>query len=195
MIGLNGYTRRYACSLAVLPLTLLAAATASAVTVRVQETSGGPRSTWMANRSLRGSFGLRMNSGYISADAQWASRSFEFVPDKVDGTGTLHFRFAQVPGDVWLADVRIQDVKTGNDILPPGSFATEESFRKNWSSWPDGSANTVGTIKMETGSIHVSLKNPPGGNWPDFHLHSMASLRFAAGHTYRCRSAPRPRPR
>ena len=127
-----------------------------------------------------------MNSGYISADAQWASRSFEFVPDNVDGAGTLHFRFSQVPGDVWLADVRIQDAKTGNDILPLGSFATRESFRKNWSSWPVGSANTVGTIAVADGSIHVILKNPPGGNWPDFHLHSTASLRFAAGRTYRC---------
>ncbi|MCY3024526.1 MAG: beta-galactosidase, partial [Planctomycetota bacterium] len=91
-------------------------------------------------------------------------------------------------------DVRVQDVKTGEDILPAGSFATTESFRKTWNQWPTGNANTVGTVEVADGSVHVTLKKPPDGNWPDFHLHSNTSLRFSAGRTYRCtfraKSAP-----
>ncbi|MGD0088881.1 MAG: hypothetical protein ABSE73_03080 [Planctomycetota bacterium] len=127
-----------------------------------------------------------MSSGHIPAQAEWAAQAFEFLPGAVDGTGTLHFRFAQTPGEVWLADVRIQDAKTGEDVLPPDSFANAVNFQKNWNHWPAGAANTVGTIELADKSVHITLKKPPGGNWPDFHLHSNIALRFSAGRAYRC---------
>ena len=104
----------------------------------------------------------------------------------MNGTGTLHFRFTHEPGEIWLADLRIRDAKTSEDVLPPGSFATPEGFAKRWNLWPVGSANTVGAVTVCDGALHVTLKRPPHGNWPDFHPHSHASLRFAAGRSYRC---------
>jgi hypothetical protein len=127
-----------------------------------------------------------MNSGMLAAKPTWASYTFEFLPGEVDGTGTLHFRFAHEPGDVWLADVRIQDAQTSADVLPLGSFATQDGFTKRWNLWPVGRANTVGAVEVSDGAVHVSLKRPAQGAWPDFHLHSRTSLRFAAGRTYRC---------
>jgi hypothetical protein len=135
-----------------------------------------------------------MNSGMIALKSEWTSHTFEFLPGDVDGTGTLHFRFMHEPGEIWLADLRIRDAKTSEDVLPPGSFATPEGFAKRWSFWPVGLANTVGAVTVSDGALHVTLKRPPRGDWPDFHLHSQASLRFAAGHSYRCsfraRAAP-----
>ena len=159
---------------------------AEALTVRVRETRGGPQ-IHVADKPIppRFFFGS-MNSGTITAQAEWTSHAFEFVPGDVDGSGTLHFRFAHEPGTVWLADLRIQDVKTGEDVLAPGSFATAAGFARQWNQWPVGAANTVGTVTTADGAVRVVLASPPGGTWPDFHLHSRATLRFSAGRTYRC---------
>lgn len=156
------------------------------VTVRVQETSGGPQIHVDGKPIPPRFFFGSMNSGTITAKSDWTSHAFEFVPGDVEGTGTLHFRFAREPGEVWLADLRIQDAKTGEDVLPPGSFATAEGFARQWNQWPPDSANTVGVVTTSEGAVHVVLNRPPNGNWPDFHLHSHATLRFAAGRTYRC---------
>jgi len=165
-----------------------------AVTVRVQGTRGGPQIHVDGKPVPPRFFWGGMNSGHMSSQSEWASHSFEFLPGAVSGTGTLHFRFSQVAGDVWLADVRVQDAVTGEDILPPGSFATAGDFKKTWNIWPPGEANTVGKMEAADGVVHVNLKNPPAGKWPDFHLHSNIALSFAAGRTYRCtfraKSAP-----
>ncbi len=156
------------------------------VTVRVQETRGGPQIHVNGKPVPPRFFFGSMNSGTITAKSDWTSHVFEFIPGEVNGTGTLHFRFAHEPGEVWLADLRIQDAKTGEDVLPPGSFATAERFAKQWNQWPVGAANTVGTVTMAEGAGRIVLQRPPDGKWPDFHLHSHATLRFAAGRTYRC---------
>ena len=176
------------CHVALLLLALPAAMPARAGTVRVQQTRGGPQIHVDGKAVPPRFFWGAMNSGHISSQTEWTSHSFEFLPGDVDGTGTLHFRFSQMPGDVWLADVRVQDAKTGEDILPPDSFstATAENFGKNWNLWPLGAANTVGTIAVADRSVHITLRKPPGGNWPDFHLHSNQSLRFSAGRAYCC---------
>jgi hypothetical protein len=167
-------------------LALVAIAASDPVTVRVQDTRGGPQihvdGKPIPSRFFFGS----MNSGLIAAKSEWTSHMFEFLPGDVNGTGTLHFRFAHEPGEIWLADLRIRDAKTSEDVLPPGSFATPEGFAKRWNFWPAGPANTVGAVAVSDGALHVTLKRPPQGNWPDFHLHSQASLHFAAGHSYRC---------
>jgi hypothetical protein len=167
-------------------LSCLAVAAPEPVTVRVQQTRGGPQ-IHVAGKPIppRFFFGS-MNSGTIAAKTEWTAHSFEFLPGEVDGTGTLHFRFTHEPGEIWLADLRIRDAKTAEDVLPAGSFATPEGFAERWNLWPVGPANTVGAVAVSDGALHVTLKRPPDGNWPDFHLHSRATLRFAAGHSYRC---------
>ena len=176
-------------------LSCLAVAAADPVTVRVQDTRGGPQ-IHVGGKPIppRFFFGS-MNSGVLAAKLAWTTHSFEFVPGDVQGTGTLHFRFAHEPGEIWLADLRIQDAKTSEDILPPGSFATPQGFAKSWEVWPVGRANSVGAVAVSDGALHVTLKRPPHGAWPDFHLHSQATLRFAAGRSYRCTFRARPRRR
>ncbi|OGV67614.1 MAG: hypothetical protein A2283_07600 [Lentisphaerae bacterium RIFOXYA12_FULL_48_11] len=158
----------------------------SALTVRVKDTRGGPQIQVDGKPIPPRFFWGSMNSGRISSKSEWTNHSFEFLPGDVKGTGTLHFRFSHVPGEVWLSDVRIQDVITGEDILPVGSFASAENFRKTWNQWPVGTANTSATVDTVDGAVRVTLKKPTDGNWPDFHLHSDTALRFTAGRSYRC---------
>jgi hypothetical protein len=115
---------------------------AAAITVRVQNTPGGPQihlnGTPIPPRFFFGS----MNSGSVRAKPEWQEFSFDFRPGvAVVRTGTLHFRFSQTAGEVWLADVRLRDAQTGEDVLPVGSFATPEALAQNWSTWPVRSHN------------------------------------------------------
>lgn len=52
----------------------------------------------------------------------------------------------------------------------------------------------MGKWGVTNGVLHVSLTEPPGGTWPDFHFHSQATLSFRSDRTYRCtfraRSSP-----
>jgi hypothetical protein len=128
------------------------------------------------------------NSGRIALGEAWGARAFEFTPDTdVAGNGTLHVRFSDSGGEVWLKDLRLFDAATGADALPPGSFAAPAAFEKVWSVWPPGTANTVGQTAFDGAALRVTLNAPKGGGkWPDFHLHSRGGLVFAKGRTYRC---------
>lgn len=165
----------------------LTSAAAAGITVRVKQTPGGPQIHLNGQPIPPRFFFGSMNAGSVHASPEWQQYSFDFSPGvNVDKTGTLHFRFAQVPAEVWLADVRIQDAQTGGDMLPVGSFATADGLAASWSTWPIGEANTVGKWEVADGALHVTLSNPPGGGaWPDFHFHSHQTLSFAANRTYR----------
>ncbi len=123
--------------------------------------------------------------GSVSAGPEWMERSFTFTPS-IDARATLHFRFGQKAGTVDLADVRIVALDTGEDILPPGSFATPEGFNPVWNIWPPDERNTVGQVEIADSSVHIRLTDPPfGTEWPDFHFWS--DVKFLRPHTtYRC---------
>lgn len=169
----------------ILALPLLAEA--AAVTVRVQPTPGGPQIH--VNGKLippRFFFGVPGINGDTAVDEKWTQHAFNFTPGAdVKAAGALHFRFGQTPGEVWLADVRIVDAETGNDVLPPGSFAGAQTFNEVWNLWPPGEPNTVGHVAVTNGVLQVKLINPPGDVWPDFHLHSRLNLSFSANRKYR----------
>jgi len=174
-------------TIAALVMCLLCPPTFATVTVRVKDTPGGPQIHVNGEPVPPRFFWGSMNVGSLSVSTEWQEYSFDFVPGRVDGGGTLHFRFAQQPGHVWLGDVRIVDAATGVDVLPAGSFSTPDAFAATWSTWPVGDANTVGALEVIDGALQVTLHDPrDGGNWPDFHLHSHAPLSFDEGKTYRC---------
>lgn len=170
-------------------IVLLASLTVCAgeVVVRVQVTPGGPQIHVDGEPVVPRWFFGSVRGGTVPATSQWSQQSFEFTPAaEVAGRGTLHFRFGHLAGEVWLADVRVFDSQTSADVLPPGSFATPEAFARTWRIWPPGDANTVGKVEVANGALHVTITDPPGGNWPDFHLYSDLSLSFAAGRSYTC---------
>ena len=120
--------------------------------------------------------------------------TFTFIaPADEPARATMHFRFGNTPGDVFLDDIRCVDTETGREVFPAATFeGGMQSFHKSWNTWPPGAANTVGTVTVETGKgrngsagLHVAIKNPPDGQWPDFHIHHNANLDLRKGHQYR----------
>lgn len=169
-----------------LVLVLLLSLPALALTARVQQTPGGPQIFIDGKPIPPRFFWGSMNSGALALKPQWQDYEFEFLPGDVEH-GTLHFRFEQKPAQLWLSDLRIVDVQSGQDVLPAGSLATPEGYKQSWNTWPLAEANTVGQWEVADGALHITLSNPPGnGKWPDFHFHSNANLRFAKDRTYRC---------
>lgn len=165
----------------------LAVAAQSEITVRVLPTRGGPQIHVDGKPIAPRFFWGAMSGGNIRLGEEWAEESFEFRPGiDVHQQGTLHFRFGQLAGKIDLADVRVRDAQSGQDILPVDSFAKREVFASTWNTWPPPPANTVGKWEVSDGALHVVLVAPPDGRWPDFHFHSSQVLSFHADRTYRC---------
>jgi len=165
----------------------LAVAAGDVLTVRVLPTRGGPQIHVDGKPIAPRFFWGAMNAGNIQLGEEWADQSFEFcLGIDVRQQGTLHFRFGQLAGKVDVAEVRVRDAQTGEDILAIDSFAQPELFARTWNIWPPPPANTVGKWEISNGALHVTLTNPPGGRWPDFHFHSSLVLSFRADRTYRC---------
>ena len=105
----------------------------------------------------------------------------------------MHFRFGTVAGDVYLDDIRVVDLGTGQETLPATDFRRGmEAFHRSWTSWPPGAQNTVGSVSVEPGkgrdgsaALHIALSAPPTGNWPDFHIFHQANLALRKDHRYR----------
>jgi beta-galactosidase len=119
---------------------------------------------------------------------------FEFVAqNEARDTGTLHFRFGQFPGDVFIDNIHIEDIATGKEVTPVSDFESGPgSFSKDWTYWPPGAANTVGTVTVEgalgeqgSAGLHVQLRPPPDGKWPDWHVYHLPNLAIARDKSYR----------
>ncbi len=157
------------------------------ITVRVLPTPGGPQIHLDGKPIPPRFYWGSMNSGHLQVGPEWTEESFEFCPGiDIQRQGTLHFRFGQLAGKIDLADVRVCDAQTGEDILPVDSFSKPEVFAKTWNTWPPAPANTVGKWEVSDGALHVTLVEPTDGKWPDFHFHSSQVLSFRADRTYRC---------
>jgi hypothetical protein len=119
---------------------------------------------------------------------------FEFIAqnDSLD-RGTLHFRFGQIPGKVALDNIRIFDLTTNQEITTTSDFEQgQASFARDWTSWPPAPANTVATFGVQpaigaagTAGLQITLQQPAGGIWPDWHLYHLPNLAITQGHRYR----------
>ena len=119
--------------------------------------------------------------------------SFDFTALQTEpGGATMHFRFGQMPGEIDLDDIQITDVDTQWDVMPTRTFeGGAAEFARDWAVWPEGAANTVGAVRVASGvgeggsaGLHISIKAPANGAWPDFHLHSGYTLALTQGHHY-----------
>jgi len=120
--------------------------------------------------------------------------TFEFTPTADEpARATMHLRFGRAAGDVFLDDIRVTDLDAGADTIPLCDFeAGMEAFRRAWTFWPTGAANTVGRVDVAAGGgrdgsagLRVRLRAPPDGTWPDFHIYHHANLALRADHRYR----------
>ncbi len=92
---------------------------------------------------------------------------FEFsCRDDEPARSTMHFRFGNAPGDVWLTDIRVRDLDARQDILPTEAFASGmDGFHRCWNIWPPDRRNTVGSVAVAPGNgpagsatLHVAIR-------------------------------------
>src|ERR1019366_686008 len=171
-----------------------ASGTSKGLTVRVESRSGAPRLVVNGRPVRARMFFGGPGSAPIRIEPAGRSVVFEFVAQEdALAMGTLHFPFGQIPGDVFLDNIRIVDIASGKEVMPACDFESgPDAFSRDWASWPPGPANTVSTVSVEpsvgangTAGLHVKLSQPPAGQWPDWHIYHLANLAIARGKHYR----------
>ena len=166
---------------------------AKALTVRVDPANGAPRLVVDGKPVRARMFFGAPGSAPVPVSQEWKEVRFEFTAGFDANDGTMHFRFGPEPGEIFLDDIQVADLDAGRDVIKRCDFEGGlQSFSREWTSWPVGSANTVGNIAVEPGvgregtaGLHVILKLPPDGVWPDFHIYHHTDLTFTSGHHYR----------
>jgi len=176
-------------------LVILAASSAVAVeSVRVDASSGAPRILVDGKPVRARMFWGGMGPGVIHLNDAQQVITFEFLAvSEEPSRATMHFRFGEKAGDIYLDDIRCVDLDAGQDAFPASDFEQGiEGFRKSWNVWPQGAQNTVGTVSVEPGrgsrgsaALHIALKSPASGRWPDFHIHHQPNITLHKGHRYR----------
>lgn len=174
-------------------LVLLAATSSHGLTARVDPAGGAPRIVVNGEPVRARMFWGSPGPGNLKISAEPQRMEYEFTAEESADTGTMHFRFGRTPGEIFVDDIRVTDLDATNDVVPRCDFESgPDSFARDWTFWPQGAANTVGTIDIvpKAGSdgsaaLHVSLKKPADGTWPDFHIYHHPKLKIVAGHRYR----------
>ncbi|MBN2451912.1 MAG: beta-galactosidase [Lentisphaeria bacterium] len=120
--------------------------------------------------------------------------SFEFVAVEGEAkTATMHVRCGQSAGSIALDDIRVVDVDSGREVIPVCGFERgKEDLDRDWTSWPQDETNTVAAVEVAqgrgrdgSGGLLVTLREPPEGRWPDWHLYHVPNLTLEAGRRYR----------
>ena len=162
--------------------------------VRVDSSSGAPRLLADGKPVRARIFWGAPGAGQLQIGPEARRISFEFSPvEDEPGRATLHLRFGQTPGDIYLDDIHAVELGSDREVIPRCDLDTGMAgFQKTWSVWPTGSANTVGQVTVDPGcgrdgsaGLHVRLAAPPTGRWPDFHLYHQPNLSLRAGRRYR----------
>jgi hypothetical protein len=175
---------------------------AAPLTVRVESPNGAPRLVVNGQPTRARIFFGGPGSSTVPIGPEWQQLNFEFTAAGSADNGTMHFRFGQQPGDVFLNRILVTDLDEAQAAVPLVDFkAVQEDFTRHWTFWPTGAANTVGTVTVDPesrkdggGGLHVHLAAPPNGDWPDFHLYHQPNLHIVEGHHYRVQLAVRATP-
>ncbi len=173
---------------------LASAGKTGGLTVRVDAGSGAPRLVVNGRPVRPRMFFGGPGSAPVRVEPAGRAIEFEFTAENdSQHTGTLHFRFGQMPGDVFLDNIRIEDVTSDKNVTPVSDFENgPDAFSRAWTTWPAGAANTVGTVTVEpsagengTAGLHVNLRRPTNGQWPDWHIYHLPDLTIVRGNHYR----------
>ena len=107
---------------------------------------------------------------------------------------TMHFRFDHKPTNIWLDRFEVIDKTDGTVFYKADDFnQTLDKLDADWMYFPRDERNTVGTFGIDpTGgldggpALHVTLKDPTNGKWPDFHFYTVAKpMNLQDGHIYK----------
>ncbi len=178
-----------------LAATLGSVDVASALTVTVDNSRGVPQLSVNGKPARARMFWGAPGSTPLRVAPEWGITEFEFTAADSADNGTMHFRFGETPGEVFLDDIEVVDIDANRPLIPNCAFESgQEDFRRDWTTWPTGAQNNVAVYKVEpaagfvgSGGLRVKLTSPPDGKWPDFHIYHQTRLKIEAGHRYRVR--------
>jgi hypothetical protein len=166
---------------------------ASALTARIDATQGAPRLMVDGQPTRARIFWGMPGASPLALKPEWQHIEFDFTASDNATNGTMHFRFGEAAGDIYLDDIEVEDDETKKDIVSLCDCDDmETAFHRDWTSWPTGAANTVGRMAIEpnvgyqkAAGLHVNLQPPPAGSpWPDFHIYHQPRLNIVAGRKY-----------
>ncbi len=184
------------CQFSVLAAAMLSVCMAQAapLTVRVESRSGAPR-ILVNNKPVRARmFYGQPQGGLISVKAAAQMVEYEFTASQTaEEIATMHLRPGQVAGDMYVDNIKVVDVATGEDVIPVCDFEGGlASFTDTWGVWPQAENNTVGQITVEpnvgqngSAGLHLKIKNPPTTAWPDFHMYYTGKMNIIQGRSYK----------
>jgi len=162
---------------------------AFALTVRVDSPNGTPRILVNGEPVRARMFWGAPGSAPIRITPDWSEVSFDFVAGGSAANGTMHFRFGDTPGDVFLDDIHVVDLDEKRDLIPRCDFESgPDSFSRDWTFWPTGAKNTAGAIQVEPGE--APMPRSPAAQSPEGRLNSTwrkpltSSRRFNSAASY-----------
>ena len=166
---------------------------ANALSVRVDCTGGAPR-LLVDGKPVRARmfFGIP-GSAPLAVPAGPRLVTFDFQAKDSADAATMHFRFGNKAGSIDLDDIHVVDLDDQREVMPRCDFEDGSgSLGRAWTVWPPGEQNTVGLVEVKAGAgqsgsaaLHVVLKAPANGQWPDFHIYHQANLKLTRGHRHR----------
>lgn len=174
------------------------------LSVRIYAASGAPRLVINGKPRRARIFWGAPGPGLLPLPETATTISYEFSPSQSEPTAaTMHFRFGHDPGDIYLDDIRVTEIETGREVLRSCDFEHGDvDFPGEWRVWPPAPQNTVGTVRVESGvgnrgsaGLHIHLRAPTSGQWPDFHIYHEANLSLNQGRRYRVSMWVRAEPR
>ena len=160
---------------------------------RIDAASGAPRLLIDGKPTRMRIFYGAPGTRPLHIDPTGQTVSFEFSPtEDAPGQATMHFRFGQLPGDIFLDDIQVVDLD-GGDVLPRCDFENgAESLAREWNSWPPPEKNTIAKLGVQekagrenSRGVKISIKAPADGVWPDFHFYHHPNLSLRKGHRYK----------
>ena len=151
------------------------------VVVRVCETSGGPQihvnGKTVPPRFFYGDPGFEYNSSAIPLKSEWTSHSFEFMPGQASGT-KLQILFPNEVGEIWISNLNIKDVITGNDLVEDLAYYWDVSKLVN-------NTDPANTCSMSGSTLNIKINNKAGSS-AELGVNLIPSLPFLNGRSYRC---------
>ncbi|MDR0869918.1 MAG: hypothetical protein LBN39_03915 [Planctomycetaceae bacterium] len=124
--------------------------------------------------------------------------SFDFQPvESEPKTATMHIRLDAKPQTVLFDDILLEELdadgKTQRNVFGTCKFDNgQDDFKKEWTFYPQGTANTTGTVSVEStggiahsGALKIQITAPKDGNYPDFHVFHFANLALDQTKKYR----------
>lgn len=180
-------------ALMVLSIVVGAQSATGPLTVRVDAARGAPRLLVNGQPVRARMFYGQPASGVLALTREGARLSFTFRPSAdANAAGTMHFRFGQSPGTIFLDNLQITEMETGREVVPRQTFEGQGEFAQHWMVWPPDERNTVGRQSVESGvgesgsaGLRVEITAPRDGVWPDYHLYLRPNLTLKAGKEYR----------